>query len=81
MEKFYYTETDKILEQDFGIASTRVQSLRQAMRDVHKAVCYLDEHNLKLLWEHCPEMIEVANFFGKNEECLRTFNREELQDD
>lgn len=81
MEKFYYTETDKILEQDFGIASTRVQSLRQAMRDVHRAVCYLDEHNLKLLWEHCPEMIEVANFFGKNEECLRTFNREELQDD
>jgi len=49
MEKYYHTNTDRILEQDFGIASTRVQSLRQAMRDIHKAVCYLDKHNLKLL--------------------------------
>jgi hypothetical protein len=81
MEKYYHTNTDRILEQDFGIASTRVQSLRQAIRDMHKAVCYLDKQNLKLLWQHCPEIVDVANFYGKNEEDLRTFNWEELRND
>ena len=81
MTKIYSTTTDKILEEDFGIANTRVVELRMAMAQVHRAVCYLDEHNLKRIWRYYPEMINVANTYGKNEEGLRTFSQEELNND
>ena len=81
MTKYYGTETERVLVEDFGIADTRAMSIRQAMREIHRAVCYLDEHNLKRLWKYYPEVINVANTYGKNEEGLRTFSQEELNND
>ena len=81
MTKYYGTETERVLVEDFGIADTRAISIRQAMREIHRAVCYLDEHNLKRLWKYYPEVINVANTYGKNEEGLRTFSQEELNND
>ena len=79
MTKYYYRETDKILEEDFGIAETRIQDLRMAMEQVHKAVSYLDNHNLKRLWQHYPELVSVANYYGRNEDGLKTFTQEDLK--
>ena len=81
MTKYYGTETERLLVEDFGIADTRAISIRQAMREIHRAVCYLDEHNLKRLWQYYPEVINVAITYGKNEEGLRTFTRWELNND
>jgi len=81
MTKYYGTETERVLVENFGIADTRAISIRQAMREIHRAVCYLDEHNLKRLWKYYPEVINVANTYGKNEEGLRTFSQEELNND
>ena len=50
MTKYYGTETERVLVEDFGIADTRAMSIRQAMREMHRAVCYLDKHNLKRIW-------------------------------
>lgn len=81
MTKYYGTETERVLVEDFGIADTRAMSIRQAMREIHRAVCYLDSHNLHRLWYYYPEVINVANTYGKNEEGLRTFTQEELNND
>ena len=81
MTKYYGTETERVLVENFGIADTRAISIREAMREIHRAVCYLDEHNLKRLWKYYPEVINVANTYGKNEEGLRTFSQEELNND
>ena len=81
MTIYYGTETERVFVEDFGIADTRAMSIRQAMREIHRAVCYLDEHSLKRLWKYYPEVINVANTYGKNEEGLRTFSQEELNND
>ena len=79
MTKIYCTTTDKILEEDFGIANTRVVELRMAMAQVHRALCHLDNHNLKRVWQHYPELVSVANHCGRNENGLKTFTWEELK--
>tara|TARA_Y100000361_G_scaffold92291_1_gene82301 strand:+ start:213 stop:458 length:246 start_codon:yes stop_codon:yes gene_type:complete len=81
MTKIYYTTTDRILEEDFGIANTRVIELRMAMEQVHRAICKLDNHNLIRIWEHYPELVSVADRYGRNENGLKTFTQEELTND
>ena len=81
MTKYYGTETERVLVEDFGIADTRAHSISQVMRGIHSAVCLLDNHNLKSIWQHYPEVINVANTYGKNEEGLKTFSQEELNND
>ena len=79
MTKYYGTETERVLVEDFGIADTRAMSIRQAMREIHRAVCYLDSHNLKRIWQHYPEIVSVANYYGRNEDGLKTFTQEDLK--
>ena len=79
MTKYYGTETERVLVEDFGIADTRAHSISQAMRGMHSAVCHLDNHNLKRVWQHYPELVSVANHYGRNENGLKTFTWEELK--
>ena len=81
MTKYYGTETERVLVEDFGIADTRAHSITQAMRGIHSAVCHLDNHNLKRIWQHYPEIVSVANYYGKNEDGLKTFTQEDLKND
>tara|TARA_B100001939_G_C16905063_1_gene601876 strand:+ start:1256 stop:1501 length:246 start_codon:yes stop_codon:yes gene_type:complete len=81
MTDFYYHQIEKTLVEEHRVAKTRARSLGQAMREIHKAVCHLDDHNLNIIRRNYPEIIYVADYFARPEDGLRTFTRKELNND
>jgi len=81
MTDFYYHGIEKTLVEDHGLAETRARSLGQAMGEIHKAVCHLDDHNLNIIRRNYPEIIYVADYYARSEDGLRTFTRKELNND
>ena len=78
MANFYCHQIEKTLVEEHGLAKTRAGSLGQAMREIHKAVCHLDDHNLDIIRKNYPEIIYVADYYGRSEDGLRTFTRKEV---
>jgi len=54
------------------ISETRIYDLNRACNEIHKAVSQLDKGNLSLLNKHYPEVIKVAELYGKNNACLNS---------
>ncbi len=63
----------KLLKESVGIADTRTFSLASAVDNLHSALSRLDNHNLERVFIMMPEMIEVANAYAAESNCLRHF--------
>jgi|TARA_R110000823_G_scaffold312387_1_gene439001 hypothetical protein len=63
-----FTET---LE-NINISETRIYDLNRACNEMHRAISQLDHGNLAILDKHFPELIKVAETFGKNQACLNS---------
>ena len=51
--------------EESGISDTRINDLYKAASEVHYAVSTLDKNNLKTLKNKFPEILNLAQAFGK----------------
>ena len=58
--------------ENINISETRINDLDRACDEIHKAVSKLDKGNLSLLNKYYPEIIRVAELYGKNTTCLNS---------
>lgn len=53
-----------------GIAHTRIYRLDKALYDLHSAICQLDTHNLRIMKEQFPEVVDIAKMWVRNQPFL-----------
>ena len=61
------TFNQAIKDTGIQISDSRIENIAKAVNDLHKAICYLDVGNRKIMYQHFPELIAAAKTFGEND--------------
>jgi len=53
--------------EEIGLADTRILSIVEASKKMHRAICDLDDYNLAIMKENFPELVSTATRFAEND--------------